>query len=108
VILSTTNGVPGRRTLRILGIAKGNSIRARHAGRAFLAWLRGIVGGEITDYTKVIAEAREQALDRLVEDARRLGADAVVGLRFTSTEVMRNAAELLAYGTAVRLAEGEA
>ncbi|MGQ0613966.1 MAG: YbjQ family protein [Planctomycetaceae bacterium] len=107
MILSTTNEVPGRRTVRILGIAKGNSIRARHAGRALLAWMGGIVGGEITDYTKVIAEAREQALDRLVEDARRLGADAVLGLRFTSTEVMRNAAELLAYGTAVRLAEGD-
>jgi len=105
VILTTTNDVPGRRVRRILGIARGNTIRSRHMGRAILAAISSLFGGEITDYTKVIAEAREQAVDRLVEHAKGLGADAVVGLRFTSTEVMKNAAEILVYGTAVELEE---
>ena len=105
MILATTNEVPGRPVVEILGIAKGTSVRGRHAGRNILAYLRGHVGGEITEMTKVIAECREQALDRLQIDAQRMGADAVVGLRFASTEVMSSAAELLAYGTAVKLGE---
>jgi len=109
LILATTNEVPGRRAVEILGIAKGTSVRARHVGRNILAFLRGHVGGEITEMTKVIAECREQALDRLQLDAQRMGADAVIGLRFTSTEVMSSAAELVVYGTAVKLEEaGEA
>lgn len=103
MILTTTNEVPGRPVARILGIARGNTIRTRHMGRALLAGLAALFGGEIADYTKVIAEAREQAMDRLVEHARSFGADAVIGLRFASTEVMRNAAEILVYGTAVEL-----
>lgn len=105
MILATTNEVPGRPVVEILGIAKGTSVRARHAGRNILAYLRGHVGGEITEMTKVIAECREQALDRLKIDAQRMNADAVVGLRFTSTEVMSSAAELVVYGTAVKLGE---
>jgi len=105
LILSTTNEVPGRPTTEILGLAKGTSIRARHAGRNLLAWLRSLVGGEIGEMTKVLAEAREQSLDRMVEDAKRMGADAIVGIRFTSAEVMSNAAEILVYGTAVKLAD---
>jgi len=105
LILATTNEVPGRAVVEVLGIAKGTSVRARHAGRNILAFLHGHVGGEITEMTKVIAECREQALDRLTIDAQRMGADAVIGLRFTSTEVMASAAELMVYGTAVKLAE---
>ena len=103
MIVTTTPEVPDRRTKRVLGIAKGTTIRARHVGRAVLAWFRGLVGGEIHDYTKVIAEAREQAYDRMVEDARRMGADAVLAMRYSSTEVMRGAAEIVVYGTAVEL-----
>ncbi|MHC4956332.1 MAG: YbjQ family protein [Planctomycetota bacterium] len=103
MILTTTNDVPGREVLEILGIAKGASVRARHAGRNILAALRGHVGGEITEMTKVIAEAREQALDRMRDDARRMGADAILAIRYTSTEVMSNAAEFVVYGTAVKL-----
>lgn len=86
-----------------LGLARGNTIRARHVGRDILAGLRTLVGGEITEYTKMLVESREQALDRLMEDARRMGADGVVGLRLTTSTVMQGSAELLAYGTAVRL-----
>jgi len=103
LIIATTESVPGRPVTEILGLAKGASVRARHAGRNILATLRGQVGGEIIEMTKVIAEAREQALDRMFEDAKRMGADAVLGVRFTSTEVMSNAAEFVAYGTAVKL-----
>ena len=103
MIVSTTMEVPDRRTVKILGIAKGTTIRARHLGRAILAWCRGLVGGEITGYTKVIAEAREQAFDRMLDDARNMGADAVLGMRYSSTEVMRGAAEIIVYGTAVVL-----
>lgn len=101
MIVVTTFEVPGRRIVRVLGMCRGNTIRARHIGHDFMAGLRNLVGGEITDYTKMLAEAREQALDRMTEDARRLGGNAVVGTRFTTSEVMSGAAELLAYGTAV-------
>jgi uncharacterized protein YbjQ (UPF0145 family) len=103
LILCTVDEIPGRPAAEVLGLARGTSIRARHAGRNLLAWLRSLVGGEIGEMTKVLAEAREQALDRMVEDAKRMGADAVVGIRFTTVEVLSNAAELLVYGTAVKL-----
>jgi uncharacterized protein YbjQ (UPF0145 family) len=103
LILSTTNEVPERPVTEILGLARGTSIRARHFGLNLLARMRSMVGGEIGEMTKVIAEAREQALDRMVEDAKRMGADAIIGIRFTSAEVMSNAAEILVYGTAVKL-----
>jgi uncharacterized protein YbjQ (UPF0145 family) len=105
VIVTTLESVPGRPTRRVLGIARGTAIRARHLGRNLLSFFRGLVGGEIPDYTKVVAEAREQAYDRMVEDARRMGANAVLGVRFTGIEVMRNAAEILCYGTAAVLEE---
>ena len=103
MIVTTTLEVPGRPAKRILGIAKGTTIRARHFGRAILAWIKGMVGGEIRDYTKVIADAREQAYDRMLQDARNMGADAILGMRFSSTEVMKGAAEIVVYGTAVVL-----
>jgi uncharacterized protein YbjQ (UPF0145 family) len=108
MILSTTENVPGRRTVEVLGLVRGNTVRARHLGRDIFAALRNVVGGEIEEYTKVMAEAREQALDRMRDQAVALGADAVVMVRFSSAEVMKNAAEVIAYGTAVRLAPAEA
>ncbi|MBM3307958.1 MAG: YbjQ family protein [Candidatus Eisenbacteria bacterium] len=101
MILTTTDEIPGRRVVRTLGLVKGNTIRSRHVGRDLMAVLRGLVGGEIGEYTKMMAEAREQALDRLVADAEAAGGNAVVGVRFTTTSMMQGAAELLAYGTAV-------
>ena len=101
MIVCTTGDIPGKRIIRSLGLVRGNTIRARHMGKDILAGLKGIVGGEISEYTKMMAEAREQALDRLVEEAESKGASAVVGLRFTTASMMQGAAELLAYGTAV-------
>jgi len=101
MIVTTTGEITGKRILRTLGIVRGNTIRARHVGRDLMAGLRNIVGGEVSEYTKLLAEAREQALDRMVEEARGLGANAIVEVRFSTSEVMSGAAELLAYGTAV-------
>lgn len=101
MIVVTTSDIAGKRIVRTLGLARGNTIRARHIGRDITAALRGIVGGEVSEYTKLFGEAREQALDRLVEEAEQLGANAVVGLRFSTSMVMSGAAELLAYGSAV-------
>ncbi len=86
-----------------LGLVKGNTIRARHVGKDIMAGLRNLVGGEITEYTKMLAEAREQSIDRMIKNAEEMGADGVVCLRFTTSSVMQGSAELLAYGTAVRL-----
>lgn len=91
--------------MRTLGLVRGNTIRARHIGRDITAGLRTLVGGEISEYTKLFGEAREQAIDRMVEEAESLGADAVVEVRFSTSMVMTGAAELLAYGTAVVLAD---
>lgn len=101
MIVSTTGTVAGKRIVRTLGIVRGNTIRARHLGRDILAGLRGLVGGEISEYTKLYGEAREQALDRMMEEAQSLGANAIVEVRFSTSMVMSLAAELLAYGTAV-------
>lgn len=101
MITTTTETIRGKRIVRTLGLARGNTIRARHIGRDILALLRNIVGGEIHDYTKLLAESREQSLDRMTSDAERLGANEVVGVRFTTSVLMGGAAELLAYGTAV-------
>jgi len=103
MIVTTTDTVEGRRIARTLGLVRGNTIRARHIGRDITAALRNIVGGEVSEYTKLFAEAREQSLDRMVEEAKGIGATAVVGLRFTTSQVMNAAAELLVYGTAVVL-----
>ena len=106
MILASTEIIPGKKIEKILGLVRGNTIRARHLGRDIMAGLKNIVGGEISDYTKMMAEAREQALDRLIEDAETLGANAVVALRFTTTTMMHGAAEFLVYGTAVVCKEG--
>lgn len=101
MILTTTETIKGKKIVRTLGLAKGNTIRARHVGRDIMALLRNIVGGEITEYTKLLAESREQSLNRMVADAQRHGANAVVEVRFATSVLMGGAAELLAYGTAV-------
>jgi uncharacterized protein YbjQ (UPF0145 family) len=105
MIVTTTDDLPGRRMTRILGLVRGNTIRARHLGRDIQAVIRNIAGGEIREYTKMLAESREQALDRMTEEAEALGANAVVGVRFTTSMVMSGAAEIMCYGTAVRCEE---
>ncbi|MHB1191708.1 MAG: YbjQ family protein [Longimicrobiales bacterium] len=103
MIVVTTPDVPGTRIVETLGLVRGNTIRCRHVGKDILAGLRNLAGGEVREYTKMMAEAREQAIDRMVEEAETLGADAVVMVRFQTVEMMRSAAEMLCYGTAVRL-----
>lgn len=103
MIISTTETIAGREISEIVGLARGNVIRAKHIGTDIVAGLRNLVGGEVSEYTKLMAEAREQALDRMIAQAEGAGADAIVGVRFTTAMVMAGTAEILAYGTAVRL-----
>jgi len=103
MIITTTESIPNREVVEILGIARGSTIRARNVGRDIFAALKNIVGGEIEEYTKLQAESREQAIQRMVKDAEKLGADAIVNVRLTTSVVMQRAAEILAYGTAVKL-----
>ena len=107
MILSTTNYIYGKKIVKQFGLVKGNTIRARHIGRDIMAIFRHIVGGEITDYTKMMAESREQALDRMIEDANRVGANAIVGVNFATSMIMGGASEILAFGTAVVVEERE-
>lgn len=101
MIITTSEQIEGKNITRTIGMVKGSTIRARHLGRDIMAGLRGVVGGEITEYTKMMAESREQAIQRMVEDAEKQGANAIVGVRFTTSMVMQNASEILAYGTGV-------
>ncbi len=105
VIVTTQDELADRKIVETVGIVKGNTIRARHIGKDIVAGFRGIVGGEIDEYTKVFAEAREQAIDRMIADAKAKGANAVVCMRLTTSTVMQGAAELLAYGTGVKVEE---
>jgi uncharacterized protein YbjQ (UPF0145 family) len=101
MILVTTDFVPGKEIKKVVGLVRGNTIRARHIGRDISAALKNIVGGEIRDYTKMMAESREQAIDRMVEEAESLGANAIINVRFTTSMIMQSASEILAYGTGV-------
>lgn len=101
MLLSTTDTIAGKQIVKQLGLVRGNTIRARHIGRDIVAVLRNIVGGEITDYTKMMAESREQAIDRMIANAQELGANAIVQVRFSTSEIMGGASEIMAYGTAV-------
>jgi len=103
--LSTNNEIAGKKIVKHIGLVKGNTIRARHVGHDIMAGLRNIVGGEITDYTKMMAESREQALDRMTAEARSLGANAIVHIDFSTSSIMGGASEILAYGTAVVVEE---
>lgn len=108
MILTTSDVIAGKRVIKTLGLVRGNTIRARHIGKDILALLRNIVGGEIYEYTKLMSESREQSLDRMQVQAERLGANAIVSVRFTTSMLMGGAAELLAYGTAVVVADDPA
>ncbi|MGD2121676.1 MAG: YbjQ family protein [Gemmatimonadota bacterium] len=101
MIVVTTQDLPGYRVVQVHGLVRGNTIRARHLGKDITAILRNVAGGEITEYTKMLAEAREQAIDRMLEEADSLGANAVLGVRFQTSMVQSGAAEMLCYGTAV-------
>lgn len=101
MIITTTDFIVGKKIVKTLGLVKGNTIRARHLGKDIGALFRNIVGGEISEYTKLIAESREQSIDRMIEDAQKLGANAILMTRFATSEMMQGASELLAYGTAV-------
>ncbi len=101
MIITTSDQIEGKKITKTIGLVRGSTIRARHVGRDIMAGLRSLVGGEIVDYTKMMAQAREQALQRMVEDAEKKGANAVVSMRFTTSMIMSNASEILAYGTGV-------
>ena len=103
MITTTTETIPNKEVSQILGISRGSTVRARNVGRDIFAGLKGIVGGEISEYTKLQAASREQAMERMVEDAEKMGADAILNVRFTTSTVMQGASEVLAYGTAVKL-----
>ena len=103
MIITTTDTIAGREISESLGIARGSTVRARNVGRDIFAGLKNLVGGEIDEYTKLQAYAREQAMQRMQQDAQRMGADAIVNVRFTTAMIMQGAAEILAYGTAVKL-----
>jgi len=104
MFLITTETIKGREIGEVLGLVRGNTIRARHMGRDIMAGLRNIVGGEIKEYTRMLSQARNHAVERVVKEAEQLGADAVIGVRFTTSQTMSGAAEILACGTAVKLA----
>jgi len=103
MIVVTTEQIEGKRITETLGLVKGSTIRARHVGRDIMAGLRNIVGGEVKDYTVMLAQAREEALQRMIEQAEKMGANAVVGTRFVTSGVMSGAAEMVAYGTAAKV-----
>ena len=104
MLITTQDQFADREIVVTLGIVRGNTVRTRHLGKDILAVFRNMVGGEVPEYTKLIAEAREQAIDRMVDEAREKGADGIVGVRFTTSTIAQGAAELFAYGTAVKLA----
>ena len=103
MIIVTTDFISGREIVETIDIARGSTIRARHLGRDIFAGLKTIIGGEISEYTKLMADAREQAIERMIADAEEIGADAIINVRFTTSMVMQGSSEVLAYGTAVKL-----
>ncbi|MEJ6491258.1 MAG: YbjQ family protein [Flavobacteriales bacterium] len=103
MIITTTETVPGREIDSIIGICRGSTVRARNIGRDFFAGLKNIVGGEIEEYTKLQAQSREQAMERMMKDAASVGADAILNIRFTTSMITQGASEVMAYGTAVKL-----
>jgi len=103
MIITTTDTIPNKEITEILGIARGSTVRARNVGRDIFAGLKSIVGGEISEYTKLQADSREQAMQRMEEDASKMGADAIINVRLTTAMIMQTTAEILAYGTAVKL-----
>ena len=105
MIVTTTDTIPGMTIVETLGLVRGSTVRARHIGRDIMASLRNIVGGEVDEYTKLLAESREQSIQRMTQDAQDMGGNAIVGVRIITAGVAAGAAEIVAYGTAVRVAE---
>ena len=103
MIITTTEQIPGKQITQILGVSRGSTVRARNVGRDIFAGLKNLVGGEISEYTKLQAESREQAMQRMQEDAQKMGADAIIGMRLQTSVITQGASEILAYGTAVKL-----
>ncbi len=103
LLRSTTNEIPGREIANVLDVVMGNTVHSKHMGRDFMAGLKGMIGGEIKGYTQMMTQARNQALERMEQEAARLGADAVIGFRFASSSIGSEMCEVLAYGTAVKL-----
>jgi len=103
MILTSTDEIKGKKIVEVIGLVKGNTVRARHVGQDFMAFLRNLIGGEVRNYTKLIAESREQAIDRMVAEAESLGANAIVGVRLITASLMQGSSELLAFGTAVKI-----
>jgi len=101
----TTHDIQGKKVLKTIGLVRGNTIRARNIGRDIVALLKNLLGGEIEEYTKLLAQSREQAIDRMVESAEILGANAIVGIRFSTSYIMASAAEIMVYGTAIVIEE---
>jgi uncharacterized protein YbjQ (UPF0145 family) len=101
MLVVTTDSIPGKRVVKVVGLVRGNTIRSRHVGNDILALFKNLVGGEISEYTKLMAEAREQAIDRMRAEAFERGANAVLCARLTTAEIMSGAAEIMAYGTGV-------
>ncbi len=101
MIITTSENIEGKKIVRTLGLVRGNTIRARHIGMDIVAGLRNIVGGEVKEYTKLLAESRNEASERMIEQAEKMGANAIIAVRFATSQVMQNAAEMLVYGTAV-------
>lgn len=104
MLITTTPDIPGRQIVETLGLVRGATVRSKHLGTDIVAGLKNLVGGEIKGYSAMLGAAREQAIDRMIDEAQAKGADAIVGFRMDTAAVMSNAAELVAYGTAVRLA----
>ena len=104
MMIVTSDEIPGKKIESTLGAVRGSSVRARHIGKDIVAFFKNIVGGEVEEYTKLLAESREQAMDRMIAQATTLGADAVVCVRFASSQIAPGVAEVMIYGTAVRLA----
>jgi uncharacterized protein YbjQ (UPF0145 family) len=107
MIIATTDTIAGKEIVQTLGMARGSTIQAKHIGKDIMSGLRTVVGGELTEYSKMLEEAREKAINRMVEDAEKMGANAVINVRFMTSGVMAGAAEMLAYGTAVKIRDKE-
>ncbi|HOW15127.1 YbjQ family protein [Methanosarcina sp.] len=107
MIIATTDMIAGKEIIQTLGMARGSTIQAKHIGKDIMSGLRSLVGGELTEYSEMLEEAREKAVNRMVMDAEKMGADAVVNVRFMTSMVMAGAAEMLAYGTAVKIRDKE-
>jgi len=103
IIVTTANEIPGKKVVKVLGVVRGNTVRARNIGRDIGAGLKNLIGGEIKTYTEMTVHSRDEAFNRMVNDAVKLGADAIIGMRFSTSMIMQGASEMLAYGTAVKL-----